>query len=106
MAARIDRLLDAVIVLLATWTVVYHAALLLGLPSNLALGSEALLLAGLSVVEVRRPGHRSVVEVRGAPATSLQTTSVHVVVVIAAALAAIAMALDAPWVLVWVSWLV
>jgi hypothetical protein len=102
MAARTDRLLDAVIVLLATWTVVYHVSLLLGLPSNVALVIEVLLLA-LSLVAVRRSATPPVEEGRPGPSRDRRAT---VVLVVAASVAAVAMALDLPWLVVWVSWLV
>src|SRR5215216_7090857 len=105
LAAGADRVLDGALLLLATWTVVYHLSLLLGVGSTVALVVELAVL--VSVVVVSRLGpwrpshlnHRSVVEVRGEPATSLETTRRRPVgLTLAAALvAAVAMALDAPW---------
>src|SRR5688572_18423053 len=114
LAVGADRVLDGAVLLLATWTVVYHLSLLLDVGSDVALVVE---LGVLSAISVAR---RSVVEVRGAPATSLETTAEpnvvsrlaisHVnhrrVAIGAALVAAVAMALDLPWGFVWVSWLV
>jgi hypothetical protein len=110
MAARTDRLLDAVVVLLATWTVVYHAALLVDLSSDVALGIEVVLLVGVSVVRARRtsrPEPRNRPRDGGFEARPWTAPHLnHRVVLVAAVVAAVAMALDLPWVLVWVSWLV
>jgi hypothetical protein len=114
LAAGADRVLDGAVLLLATWTVVYHLSLLLGVGSDVALLVELGVLVSIGVVArviPRRPpypAHRSVVEVREAPATSLEPTRRRpVALTLAAALvAAVAMALDVPWGFVWVSWLV
>ncbi len=112
MAARIDRLLDAVIVLLATWTVVYHAALLLDLPSDVALAIEAALLVVIAMVDVRgrsKPGPRALPSegLEAGPWTASHLDHRHALVAVGAAvLAAVSMALDVPWVITWVSWLV
>ena len=118
-AARCDRVLDGVVVLLATWTVVYHACLLLRLPASWALGLEAVALAAVVLV-ARRTGADPVPApptptptpptphpTPGPAAGHRQPGRVAVrVLAVAAPAAAGAMALDAPWALVWVPWLV
>src|SRR5215211_6142475 len=109
LAVGADRVLDGAVLLLATWTVVYHLSLLLDVGSNVALLVEVGVLVSIGVVSRLGPGrpshlnHRPVVRVRGALATSLETT--RGTTVGAALVAAVAMALDAPWAFVWVSWL-
>lgn len=100
-----DRGLDGTVVVLASWTVVYHLALLAHLPSDVALAGEAAVLAVAVVVASRGPASGecaggSSLDVRGAAATARGVT------VLAALVAALAMALRLPWVLVWVLWLV
>jgi hypothetical protein len=45
-----DRLLDAAVVLLATWTVVYHVSAPLGVGAMPALAVEAVLLVGAAAL--------------------------------------------------------
>ncbi len=109
LAARVDRVLDASLVVLATWTVVYHLSLLLGIGSNVALAVEAALLTALLVAGSRR-AHLAV----PSPATTTEApgpgpgwSRIAVRLAIGAGLAAaLAMALDLPWALVCVCWLV
>jgi len=114
LAVGADRVLDGAVLLLATWTVVYHLSLLLDVGSDVALLVEVGVLVSIGVVSRLgpwRPSHlnlRSVVEVRGTLATSLEPTRRRAggLTIAAALVAAVAMALDAPWAFVWVSWLV
>lgn len=114
-ARTCDALLDASVVVLASWTVVYDAAVLLHLTAPLALAVEALILA---LAVVGRVAHAQ----RGTSPTSPSVTPAgeprpnavgnRVLVpavattVLAAVVAAVGMAASLPWVLVWVSWLV
>ncbi|HET6939590.1 MAG TPA: hypothetical protein VFI19_13330, partial [Nocardioides sp.] len=105
-----DGLLDGAIVLLATWTVVYHASLLIGLGSTAALAVEALVLLAGAVVWMRRGRARSAVPAAEGESTvagvPLRWDRAAVVTAVAAAVAALAMAIDLPWLLVWPAWLV
>ena len=105
-----DGLLDVAVVLLASWTVVYHASLLLGLRSTPALLVEAavLLLGAAAWVAVTGSRPRPSPDLtRPHPAgASLRWDRTVLVTVVAAAVGALAMALDVPWVLVWPAWLV
>ena len=109
LAARVDRVLDASLVVLATWTVVYHLSLLLGIGSNVALAVEAALLTALLVAGSRRahlalPSPATTVE---APGLGPGWSRIAVRLAAGAGLAAaLAMALDLPWALVCVCWLV
>jgi hypothetical protein len=105
-----DGLLDGAVVLLASWTVVYHASLLIGLGSTAALAVETLVLLAGAVVWMRRRRARSAAPadqgestVSGVP---LRWDRAAVVTAVAAAVAALAMAIDLPWLLVWPAWLV
>lgn len=110
-----DRLLDGVLVLLATWTVAYHVCLLVHPSVVWALGLTVVAVVGWVLV------HRSLG--RGAPEdgdavpeeaddrrpgslTSYLRSRWVLLTVVAAAVAAIGMATDAPWPLVWIPWLV
>jgi hypothetical protein len=103
MVAAADRALDATVVLLATWTVVYHASLLLGIGSTWALATEALVLVGLAATRISWRLHADDHPAPHGrpPAPSLLTW----LTVASAVCAAGAMALDLPWVAVWVAWL-
>jgi hypothetical protein len=105
-----DGLLDGAVLLLASWTVVYHASLLIGLGSTAALAIEALVLLVGGAVWTRMRGARS-----GAPADQSEATiagaplrwdRAAVVTAVATGVAALAMAIDLPWLLVWPAWLV
>ena len=111
-----DRVLDAVVTFLATWTVVYHVCLVLRLDTTWAVVLEVLALVG-AVVLVRRRSHSSAAAPRihaktEPPASTTPPPNpallrpAAVVTVVAALAAAVAMAVDGPWVLVWVPWLV
>jgi len=105
-----DGLLDGAVVLLASWTVVYHASLLLGLGSTAALAVEALLLVGGGLAWLRARGASSGATADPGDATEpgapLRWDPAAVVTVAAAGVAALAMALDLPWLVVWPAWLV
>ncbi|MDX6326986.1 MAG: hypothetical protein QOK15_3340, partial [Nocardioidaceae bacterium] len=129
-ASGCDALLDLTVVLLATWTIVYHVALLLSLDVVSATLIELQVLVVTTLVWAwprfrgggapARPGSSTAA---GAPAATAEDTAVStagydtsssrersgrawaVVTVAAAAVSATAMAVDAPWVLVWTSWL-
>lgn len=109
LVAVADRLLDGAVVVLATWTVVYHASLLLGLRSTTALLLELVLLlaaAGLGVLLPRSGRRPSAGPLAPEQATPLRWDRAAIVTAVAAAVAALAMALDVPWLLVWPAWLV
>jgi len=117
-AARCDRLLDAVVAFLATWTLVYHACLFLRLGVAWAVGLEvvALVACALLVRRFTAPVARtSVAEHDDVPAPPPAPPAHEgpspsrrpiVVAVTAAGVAALGMATGAPWLLVWVPWLV
>ena len=123
-----DTLLDAGLVVLATWTLVYHVSLLVGLPSTPALVVEAVLLL-VAVALWRRSRVRAGSPpdlVAGRDAETLETggdtfggrsrsapgsrpRSVRLVAGTstgATVVAAGGMALAAPWTVVWISWAV
>lgn len=54
LARGCEVVLDAAVVVLATWTVVYHVSLLLRVPAAVAVGIEIVVLAGLPFVSRRR----------------------------------------------------
>ncbi|HEX4472217.1 MAG TPA: DUF6077 domain-containing protein [Nocardioides sp.] len=115
-AAWCDRLLDAGVVLLATWTLVYHVCLVLRIGTTTAVVLEvaALLAAAAAVVTVRRRQpvlaleetheQRSAERV-AAPATSGRLRVLGALTVAFAVVGAVATGLDAPWVLTWLPWL-
>jgi hypothetical protein len=107
-AALSDGLLDAVIVLLATWTLVYHLCVVARLGTTWAVALELVSLAAAAVLSVRL--ERMPAEpAAGAAPTPLPTRAWPVlggVTVVAALVAAVGTATSAPWVLVWVPWLV
>ena len=111
-----DRLVDAAVLVLATWTPLYHLSLLTGLPAMGTLGLEAALLAmlglWLGLERIRRsrdpsaPDAVTPADVGGPegarrPPTRILTSASAAL----AAVTAVAMALSAPWPLVWVPWL-
>ncbi len=108
-----DRLLDGAVILLATWTVVYHLCLALGLRVAWAVGLEVLAVAVLVVVIRRRrdPSAADVAADAGQdtdrkPDQGLRASPLLLITVGAAAVAAIAMSARLPWTFVWVGWLV
>jgi hypothetical protein len=111
LSARVDRLLDTSLVLLASWTLVYHLSLLLDLTSDVALAVEAGLLVVLLVAASRRahPMEPSpTLEMASPSETGLGPRRSFLAVrvtVVAGLVAALAMALGAPWLLVWPCWL-
>ena len=108
-AAWSDRLLDGTIVLLATWTVVYHVCLVAGLGTTPAIILELLALACAAGIAVRRPWVSPPVtydEPGPAPWAGRWAHPLLVTTVAAACVAAVGMALSGPWVLIWVPWLV
>lgn len=105
-----DALLDVMVLVLATWTLVYHLAVLARLRVGPAMALEAVALALATAVgaRLRRAGGRA----PGGPGPSATLAPRDprgarwaVVTVVAAVVAAAAMAVDASWVLVWTSWL-
>src|SRR4051794_32928111 len=117
-AAWCDGLLDGVVLLLGTWTLVYHVCLVARLGVTPALLLELLALAGTWVLVVRLRSAAETEHARGdadlppvsrpgatAAARSAGGSARFRLMAVAAALAlltAIAMALKAPFVLVWV----
>lgn len=109
MARTCDGLLDVVVVVLATWTVVYHVCLVLRLDVAWATGLEALALVASAVLWATRSGRdrEPAPAPRGTQQTRLTRPSPLVLLtVLAAGVAAVAMAASLPWPLVWVCWLV
>jgi hypothetical protein len=108
-AAWCDGLLDAVVVLLATWTVVYHLCLVSRLGTTWALLLEVVALAATVVVlrrTCRRPAGWADLAHRQPRAGRTRARSLAAVAVGAAVVAAVSTAADAPFVLVWGPWLV
>ena len=105
-----DRLLDAVVALLATWTLVYHACLFLRLDVAWAVGLEVVALAACALLTrwLAEPGtpERVAPPAQSPPAAPGWAVSLPMVTATAAAVAALSMAVSAPWLLVWVPWLV
>lgn len=108
LVAVADGLLDGAVVLLASWTVVYHASLLLGLRSTPALLVEAgvLLVAVVAWAFSSGSVSRASPAAASSPLFSQPWDRTVIVTVVAAAVGAVATALDAPWTLVWPAWLV
>ncbi|MFN8189834.1 MAG: DUF6077 domain-containing protein [Nocardioidaceae bacterium] len=125
-ARTADRLVDGAVLLLATWTPVYHLCLVLDLPVWAALALESAVLGVLVAWSLRRrPTNQTDPAGRGGPApnpaddgtaTSRPTrtprpepvppTRLLVAGTVAAAVvAALGMAVSAPWPLVWIPWL-
>lgn len=99
-----DLLLDGVVVVLATWTVVYHLCLVLRLGVQTALLAELVLLAGAAFLfrsRVRRSVGQRAEEDLGAPRQGGRVQPLVMVTVGCAVLSALGMAISAPWVLVW-----
>ena len=108
-AARCDRLLDGVVVLLATWTVVYHACLVLRLGVTWAVGLEVAALATWAVLARRLSLHGEAEVAAPEQATVRPASTTRLLAgltIVGAVVAALAMAAGAPWALVWVPWLV
>jgi hypothetical protein len=106
-----DRLLDGVVVVLATWTVVYHVCLVTRLDTTWALVLEVVALAGTWVSLHRLSWHPAeTVEPAPAPAAEPGRRSAArplvTVAVGAAVVAAVCTATGAPFVLVWAPWLI
>ncbi len=106
-----DVALDAVLVLLASWTLTYHLCLVLGLGVPVALGVELVLLVGTTLLwrwprptTDPDPGPVPASPVPLAGAGRAWSRGVRTVVVLAA-VAALALATHAPWVTVWVPFL-
>ena len=104
-----DLVLDATVVVLATWTVVYHASLLLDLGSNAALAIEVALVVVAAVAWLSRRSHPDTGSPGDLPADlplEHRWDRFAAVTVAAAVVAAVGMAVEAPWAVVWVAWLV
>jgi Family of unknown function (DUF6077) len=110
-----DRLLDGVVVVLATWTVVYHVCLVTRLGSTSAVVLETVVLAVTVGALRRRPSSTSLVSKGAVPPSGTPTDvgdsgavgrGLLAVTTAAALVAAIAMALAAAWAFVWIPWLV
>jgi hypothetical protein len=120
-----DRLLDAVVVLLATWTLVYHLCLVLRFGTTTAVVLEVIALitviAGVVAGLVRRaaavgsrpeptalddPSEVPAPAAHEASALSRLGRSCGPLAVVFAVVGAVATGIDAPWVLTWVPWLV
>ncbi|HEY3528448.1 MAG TPA: DUF6077 domain-containing protein [Nocardioides sp.] len=108
-AAWCDRLLDGVVVLLATWTLVYHVCLVTRLGTTPAIALELLALACAAGIAARRPWVPPPVthgELGPARWVASGARPLRATTVVAACVAAVGTALSAPWVLVWVPWLI
>ncbi|WP_151082217.1 DUF6077 domain-containing protein [Nocardioides cynanchi] len=108
-----DRLLDAFLVLMATWTLVYHLCVVVRLGTTWAVALEVVALAvtGLLLRRLRRSPEELPPPAAGptTPVSAAAVTRHHrlvVVTAVAAGCAALGTATNAPWVLVWVPWLV
>lgn len=109
MAPAADSVLDVVTVGLATWTVAYHVCLVLRLGVSWAVLLTLVAAGGwLTLRDVLASDPQD--EASYDPADSQALVDVRspwvLVTLGAAAVASLAMALDAPWALVWVPWLV
>jgi hypothetical protein len=110
---RCDRLLDAFLVLMATWTVVYHVCVVLRLGTTWATGLEIVALAAAGVLLRRLTHHReepphspaTPADPVAGPAESRRARLLAALTVVAAVGAAVGTATNAPWLLVWVPWL-
>lgn len=112
-----DRLLDAIVLFLATWTVVYHVCLVLRLSTTWAVALEVVALVGAAALLGRRSAAwwpwsdpRASDPAVGSPSGDDLTGPwtphwLAPTAVVAACVAAVATALSLPWVLVWVPWL-
>src|SRR3954453_16517431 len=101
---RCDQLLDGFLLLLATWTVVYHVCLVLRLGTTWALGLEVVVL-GASVMLFNRLAQRveePLPSPTAATAPPARARPLAAVTVVAAATAAVSTATSAPWALAWV----
>src|SRR4051794_19753321 len=113
-ASWCDRLLDGLVLLLATWTVSYHVCVVLRLGTTVALVLWLAVLV-VSVVVLRRtsdddpdPLRATTSETNGSPVPGPRVPDRVLVGVTlaAAALASVSVALSAWWVLVWPAWVV
>jgi len=109
-----DRLLDGAVVVLATWTVVYHLCVVTRLGTTSALALETVVLA-VTVGGVRGKSSSAPLvskrEVAPSSPTDVRDTGavgrgLFAITMAAALTAAIAMALAATWAFVWIPWLV
>lgn len=104
-----DRLLDAVVVFLATWTLVYHLCLVTRLDTTWAIVLEGLALGCAAGIGARRqwnPRDATREAPAGEPSPVRRSRALLVTTVAGASVAAVGMAVSAPWALVWVPWLV
>ncbi len=114
-----DVLLDGVVVVLATWTMTYHLCLVLGLPVEVALAGECVVLAG-TVLLWRSPllgpadrlpddgpvTDRQVSPRQGGGVLPLRPVRPLVAATVGlASVSALAMAFEAPWLVVWPTFL-
>lgn len=109
-ARACDWALDAVVTVVAGWTVLYHISLLLGLDVYQAAGIGVVVLLSYAVLSRRGARLGDEEEAALAPQLASSTASITtgvtpVLVAAAAAVAAVSMAISAPWPLVWVPWL-
>lgn len=108
-AAWCDRLLDAFLLLMASWTVVYHVCVVVRLGTTWAVLLEVVALATAVVLLPRlrdTPAEPSPVGTPDAVTSRLRRRPLAAVTAAAAVIAAVGTATSAPWVLVWVAWLV
>jgi hypothetical protein len=112
-AAWCDSLLDAAVVLLATWTVVYHLCLVTHLGTTWAMVLELAALVG-TVLGLRRlappgagptPAPPLMPSADGVGSRGRASTALVAVAVVAAIVAAVATARNASFALVWAPWL-
>jgi hypothetical protein len=103
------RILDGVVLVLAAWTVAYHVCLLLDLGAGWALGIT-LVTAGAWVAAMCMSPRALPASTVGAggvgpPLRDVLRSRPALATTAAALVAGLAMALGAPWALVWVAWL-
>jgi hypothetical protein len=109
-ASWCDRFLDALVVLLATWTLAYHVCVVVRLGTTVALVLWLVLLAA-TLAALRRLSDQPdptphAADPAGPVAHRVPDRVLVGVTLAAAAVAAVAVAVSAWWVLVWPSWVV
>ena len=105
----LDRLLDTAVLVVAAWTVAYHACLVLDLGVRWALGLTVLALVGwlAAYAGLAGPAADTALADEGATASlrTLLRSPTALATVALAVVASLAMAFEAPWPLVWIPWL-
>jgi len=102
-----DRLLDGAVLVTAAWTIAYHVSLLADLGAAAALGITVVVLGGWLAARWRlRTPALAVPASADVRLPELLRSGGAWVTLGAALVAAVSLAVDAPWVLVWGPWLV